>query len=164
MNDPDDVLEVSVHIAATPETVFPYFTDPARYVLWMGIRAELEPHPGGIYRVTMSDGVQASGEFLEVHPPHRLVFSWGWNHDHAVSSGLHPRRGDIRRRGRRHPRRPAPCRATRRRTKRAPPEGLGAVPGSALTRLNRPGPGHWRLSRISRHKWCADHAAPSATM
>jgi uncharacterized protein YndB with AHSA1/START domain len=87
MNDPDDVLEVSVHIAATPETVFPYFTDPDRYVLWMGTRAELEPRPGGVYRVTMRDGVQASGEFLEVDPPHRLVFSWGWNHDHAVAPG-----------------------------------------------------------------------------
>ena len=87
MSDSDDVPEVSVHIAATPETVFPYFTDPDRYVLWMGTRAELEPRPGGIYRVTMSDGVQASGEFLEVDPPRRLVFSWGWNHDHAVAPG-----------------------------------------------------------------------------
>ncbi len=86
MNDPD-VLEVSVHIAAPPETVFPYFTDPARYVLWMGTRAELEPRPGGVYRVTMRDGVQANGEFLEVDPPRRLVFSWGWNHDHAVAPG-----------------------------------------------------------------------------
>lgn len=80
-------LEVSVHIAARPETVFPYFTDPARYVTWMGSRAELEPRPGGIYRVTMGNGVEASGEFLEVDPPRRLVFSWGWNHDQAVAAG-----------------------------------------------------------------------------
>ena len=86
MNDPE-VLEVSVHIAALPETVFAYFTDPARYVLWMGTQAELEPRPGGVYRVIMRDGVEASGEFLEVDPPRRLVFSWGWNHDHAVSPG-----------------------------------------------------------------------------
>ena len=31
-----DILEVTVHIAAQPETVFPYFTDPDRYVQWMG--------------------------------------------------------------------------------------------------------------------------------
>src|SRR3954468_819399 len=80
-------LEVSVHIAARPETVFPYFTDPARYVTWMGSQAELEPRPGGIYRVTMGNGVEASGEFLEVDPPRRLVFSWGWNHDQAVAAG-----------------------------------------------------------------------------
>ncbi len=29
----DGVVEVSVHVAAQPETVFPYFTDPGRYVL-----------------------------------------------------------------------------------------------------------------------------------
>lgn len=46
MTDADD-LEISVHIAAQPETVFPYFTDPARYVQWMGSQADLEPVPGG---------------------------------------------------------------------------------------------------------------------
>ena len=45
------------------------------------------PRPGGVYRVSMSDGVQASGEFVEVDPPHRLVFTWGWSHDHAVAPG-----------------------------------------------------------------------------
>ena len=41
------VLEVSVHIAAEPETVFAYFTDPARYVQWMGNYATSSRHPGG---------------------------------------------------------------------------------------------------------------------
>lgn len=82
-----DVLEISVHIEAHPDTVFSCFTDPDRYVLWMGTRAELEPEPGGAYRVLMRDGVQASGEFLEVDPPRRLVFTWGWSHDHAVAPG-----------------------------------------------------------------------------
>ncbi|MEO6145255.1 MAG: SRPBCC domain-containing protein [Dermatophilaceae bacterium] len=81
------VLEVSVHIAAQPETVFPYFTDPARYVRWMGNQATLEPVPGGIYRVEMGGGVEASGFFVEVDPPRRLVFTWGWNHEHAVAPG-----------------------------------------------------------------------------
>jgi uncharacterized protein YndB with AHSA1/START domain len=58
-----DVLEVSVHIEAQPETVFLYFTDPDRYVQWMGTRAELEPEPGGTYRVTMRNGVHASGRY-----------------------------------------------------------------------------------------------------
>jgi uncharacterized protein YndB with AHSA1/START domain len=82
-----DVLEISVHIEAPPDTVFSYFTDPDRYVQWMGTRAELEPKPGGTYRVIMRDGVQASGEFVEVDPPRRLVFTWGWSHDHAVAPG-----------------------------------------------------------------------------
>jgi uncharacterized protein YndB with AHSA1/START domain len=83
----DDVVEVSVLIAATPETVFPYFTDPGRYAQWMGSGATLEPVPGGSYRVHMRGGVEAAGEFVEIDPPHRLVFTWGWTHDAAVPPG-----------------------------------------------------------------------------
>jgi uncharacterized protein YndB with AHSA1/START domain len=81
------VLEVSVHIAARPETVFPYFTDPERYVQWMGTSATLEAVPGGVYRVGMRDGVEAVGEFVEVVPPHRVVFTWGWTDQFAVAPG-----------------------------------------------------------------------------
>ena len=83
----DGVVEVSVHIAASPETVFPYFTDPSRYVLWMGSGAVLEPVPGGAYRIQMRGGVEAAGEFLEISPPNRLVFTWGWTNDPAVPPG-----------------------------------------------------------------------------
>ena len=86
MTDPD-VLEVSVHIAAPPEIVFPYFTDPARYVQWMGSDATLDPVPGGEYRVGMRGGVRAAGVFLEIDPPRRVVFTWGWTGDHPVPPG-----------------------------------------------------------------------------
>jgi uncharacterized protein YndB with AHSA1/START domain len=83
----DRAVEVSVHIAAEPETVFPYFTDPVRYVQWMGAGAVLELVPGGCYRIVMRDGVEAAGEFVEIDPPRRLVFTWGWTHDRAVPPG-----------------------------------------------------------------------------
>ena len=67
--------------------MFPYFTDPGRYVQWMGRDATLEPVPGGAYRVRMGNGAEAAGEFVEVDPPHRLVFTWGWAHDQAVPPG-----------------------------------------------------------------------------
>jgi uncharacterized protein YndB with AHSA1/START domain len=35
----------------------------------------------------MRDGVEAAGEFVEVDPPRRLVFTWGWTHDDAVAPG-----------------------------------------------------------------------------
>ena len=56
MND-DGVVEVTLHVAAQPETVFPYFTDPGRYAQWMGSDATLESVPGGCYRVRMRDGL-----------------------------------------------------------------------------------------------------------
>jgi len=71
----DDVVEVSLYIAAQPETVFPYFTDPGRYIQWMGSDATLQPVPGGAYHVYMQDGVEAVGEFVEIDPPRRVVFT-----------------------------------------------------------------------------------------
>ena len=82
-----DVLEVSLHIAAEPETVFPFFTDPLRYAQWRGNSATLDPVPGGVYRVQMRDGVEATGEFVEIDPPRRIVFTWGWTSRFAVAPG-----------------------------------------------------------------------------
>jgi uncharacterized protein YndB with AHSA1/START domain len=83
----DGMVEVSIYIAASPETVFPYFTDPGRYIQWMGRGATLEPVPGGCYRILMGGGVEAAGNFVDIDPPHRLVFTWGWTHDPAVPPG-----------------------------------------------------------------------------
>jgi uncharacterized protein YndB with AHSA1/START domain len=76
-------LEVSTHITAPPEVVWSFLTDPARYRLWMGTDVTLSPTPGGLYLVHMREGVEARGEFVEVDPPRRLVFTWGWQ-DHPV--------------------------------------------------------------------------------
>ena len=84
----DEAVEREVLIAARPETVFEFFTDPEKQVLWMGRRAELDPRPGGIYRVEISDQIVGSGEFLEVHAPSRVVFSFGWE-GQEVGQGEH---------------------------------------------------------------------------
>ena len=65
-------------IAARPETVWEFLVDPDKATRWMGIEATLEPTPGGVYRVTVLPGNVASGSFVEVDPPRRLVFTWGW--------------------------------------------------------------------------------------
>src|SRR5204863_6169331 len=45
------VVEHELRVAARPETVFAYFTDPAKMVQWMGAEATLDPRPGGICRI-----------------------------------------------------------------------------------------------------------------
>lgn len=65
-------------VRARPETVFAYFTDPERYTRWMGTEAQLDARPGGVYRVRVPGGGWAAGQFVDVDPPHRLVFTWGW--------------------------------------------------------------------------------------
>ena len=59
MTGPGNV-QVSVHVAASPEATLAYLTGPARYVQWMGSHANLEPVPGGTYRVQMADGFAAA--------------------------------------------------------------------------------------------------------
>lgn len=77
-SETDDILEYETRVSASPETVFPYFTDPARMVEWMGTEATLDPRPGGVCRVNPTGHAVMSGQFLEVDPPHRIVFTWGW--------------------------------------------------------------------------------------
>jgi uncharacterized protein YndB with AHSA1/START domain len=71
-------VEHEIRVAARPETVFAYFTDPARLVSWMGVDATLDPRPGGVCRITMNDAATMLGEFVEVDPYRRIVWTWGW--------------------------------------------------------------------------------------
>ena len=49
----------------------------------MGAKAELDPRPGGIYRVSISDQIIARGEYVEVSAPNRVVFTFGWEGEGA---------------------------------------------------------------------------------
>ena len=84
-----DVLERELRIAARPETVFAFFTDPAKMIRWMGKDATLDPRPGGICRIDMNGHDITRGEYLEVVPHSRVVFSFGWE-----AEGSTPRPGE----------------------------------------------------------------------
>jgi uncharacterized protein YndB with AHSA1/START domain len=81
------VYERTLSIAASPETVWEFFVDPDKLRRWKGIDAELEPRPGGVYRCEVIPGHTALGEFVELDPPRRLVFTWGWDGQEAVPPG-----------------------------------------------------------------------------
>jgi uncharacterized protein YndB with AHSA1/START domain len=72
------LAEKQVSIAASPETVFAFFTDPELMLRWKGVSAELDPRPGGIFKVEVTPGWLAVGEFREVEPHHLVSFTWGW--------------------------------------------------------------------------------------
>lgn len=82
-----DRVVIERRIRARREIVFAYFVDPERYTRWMGTEAELDPRPGGRYRVTVPQGYRAVGEFVEVEPPRRVVFTWGWEGHGTVAPG-----------------------------------------------------------------------------
>jgi uncharacterized protein YndB with AHSA1/START domain len=74
----DGLIEREIRIAARPETVFDFWTDPARMARWMGRDVRLDPRPGGEVRIGYNDTDIASGTFVEVDRPVRLVLTWGW--------------------------------------------------------------------------------------
>jgi uncharacterized protein YndB with AHSA1/START domain len=74
-----------VDVAAPPEAVYPYFTRPEAIVTWMGDVAVVDAVPGGVFQLDIN-GVPVRGRYLELHPPHRLLISWG----HAGSERLPP--------------------------------------------------------------------------
>jgi uncharacterized protein YndB with AHSA1/START domain len=65
-------------IAAPPDVVWEYLVNADLAAGWMGQEVELDPRPGGIYRVQVIPGNTARGEFVTVEPPHRLVYTFGW--------------------------------------------------------------------------------------
>jgi uncharacterized protein YndB with AHSA1/START domain len=73
------VVRRTVEIAASPETVWELLVDPVKAIRWWGIGAEFDPRPGGRFRVHVIPGSVASGEFVELDPPRRLVYTWGWS-------------------------------------------------------------------------------------
>jgi uncharacterized protein YndB with AHSA1/START domain len=79
------VVEVEVRIDAAPETVFEFFTDPEKMVQWMGRAHELDPRPGGVFRCDINGQDVASGEYVEVDRPRRLVFTWGWEAEDSTT-------------------------------------------------------------------------------
>lgn len=79
-----DIVVVERDIAAPPEVVYAVFTEPHLLVRWLGDTAELDPAPGGIFRFTLGDQDACRGEYVELDPPHRLVFTWGWEEAEAI--------------------------------------------------------------------------------
>jgi uncharacterized protein YndB with AHSA1/START domain len=67
-----------VFIEAAPDVIFEFLVDPTKYVEWGGTEAVLDPRPGGTYRALMGGTHWGEGEFLEVEPDRKVVFSFGW--------------------------------------------------------------------------------------
>ena len=65
-------------IDATPETIWPFLVEPERHVEWLGTIADIDPRPGGRYRVLVGGEHQSTGEYVEVTPYERVVFTFGW--------------------------------------------------------------------------------------
>lgn len=96
-SDGREVAMIERHFDSAPMVVWRAWTEPEQMRRWFGsdpagivITANADVRLGGSYSVTFadSDGTQhtASGEYLEVQPHARLVFSWHWKSETGVTS------------------------------------------------------------------------------
>lgn len=90
-------------LAATPQEVFDAWTNPDAMREWMCpgtislVSVQLEVRIGGRFCIVMHDGtgdIVHTGEYREIQPPARLVFTWRsqgtQNTDTLVTVELHP--------------------------------------------------------------------------
>lgn len=90
MEHDEPILRVQRTLPARPEAVFAAWTDPRWVASWMcpapltggepsPVAADLDVRVGGRFSITMEhEGTRFthSGEYLEISPPRRLVFTW----------------------------------------------------------------------------------------
>jgi uncharacterized protein YndB with AHSA1/START domain len=82
-----ETVDLEVRVKASPETLWGFLTDPQKMTRWKGRTAEIDPRPGGVHRVEISDQVKAVGEYVEVEPHSRILLTWGWEGHPEVPSG-----------------------------------------------------------------------------
>ncbi len=85
------LVERELRIAASPETVWEFLVDPEKVARWKGEPATaFDARPGGGYRIEIIPGHTASGEFVELDRPRRLVYTWGWEPDEEGPNPVPP--------------------------------------------------------------------------
>jgi uncharacterized protein YndB with AHSA1/START domain len=71
-------LERTVLIRADRAIVFSFFTNSDRWASWWGAGSRIDARPGGQLLIRHPNAVEASGEVVEVNPPERIVFTYGY--------------------------------------------------------------------------------------
>lgn len=83
-----------IWINAPIEKAFASFTNAESMLAWHGKEVQVDPVPGGIYRVVFEDGTTILGEYIEVSPHSRVIYSANYNGiDSVITIDFLPRDG-----------------------------------------------------------------------
>jgi len=82
-----DPIVREVKIAAPAEQVFAYLTEPEKLKRWQVASADVDLRVGGEYSMDVASGHIARGSFIEIDPPRRLVYTFGWQDHDLVGPG-----------------------------------------------------------------------------
>jgi uncharacterized protein YndB with AHSA1/START domain len=80
-------IDRTVTIHAEQETVFRFLTDSTRWASWWGAGSTIDARPGGELRIRYPDGTEASGTVIDVQPPDRIVFTYGYVSGRPMAPG-----------------------------------------------------------------------------
>jgi uncharacterized protein YndB with AHSA1/START domain len=80
-------IDRTIVIGAPPAAVFKYFTDSARWAAWWGAGSTIDARPGGRVFIKYPGGNEASGEVVDIAPPSRIVFTYGYNSGTPIAAG-----------------------------------------------------------------------------
>jgi uncharacterized protein YndB with AHSA1/START domain len=80
-------MDRSIVIDAGRETVFRFFTDTARWAKWWGTGSTIDPRTGGAVFIRHPNGIEILGEVVEINPPHRIVFTYGFASGRPIAPG-----------------------------------------------------------------------------
>ena len=80
-------LDRSVSIQAPPETVFRFFQDSERWAKWWGAGSTIDSRKGGEIYIRHPGNVESRGTILEIDPPRKLVFTYGFVGDKPIPVG-----------------------------------------------------------------------------
>ena len=73
-----DILTQEVTIQAPARIVYQLLTDAASFVEWMAVEARLDPRPDGQIWWRHANGDACRGQYIELMPHSRVVFTYGW--------------------------------------------------------------------------------------
>lgn len=77
MSDEGQEVRLEIRIEASPETVFALLTEPSQMKTWFAEVVEVDPRPGGLFRIAGPVGISIEGTYLEIVPNRKVVFTWG---------------------------------------------------------------------------------------
>jgi uncharacterized protein YndB with AHSA1/START domain len=72
------LVERTLTIGASRETVFRYFTETAQWASWWGAGSTIDARAGGRLVIRYPNAVEAVGTVEAVEPPSRVVFTMGY--------------------------------------------------------------------------------------
>ena len=80
-------LDRTIVIHARPATVFEFFTNSQDWAGWWGAGSVIDARPGGQLLIRHPNGVEVSGEVLELRAPEHIVFTYGYASGNSIPPG-----------------------------------------------------------------------------